>query len=610
MDPVIRVARTAPDRLMLSDRSGAPVWPDFSPEAHARVSEAARLFGASLVQVNADPCESERRDVAPSDAGAAGAARVVGVGAPTWRAARLYAHLTGRTFVGVQSAEECVSVNMDVVVLLYSNLTPDLLDGLHARDAAARCVGIVVAESADELVLQVLTRAVGGVLPAPNSGELCLDPDLPGSDVWTSAGVSLRHDAPPHLLNKVLRFGFSALHIDAHCDGLCASLGERILCPMDRPPSDPDDTAPPCARSGSCHRLDVPLADAVACERTISPDAFAAPLMVMSTCWGVVPSPFLWDVRWSLGYRFLQSRRVGALVATWEVVFVRPEMKSEFRRAIVSGSPIGEALVGFLAAEGANRTGFRAALFGDPRLRLRPGPAAPASPRRRSSSASYPAAAGLLPRIDFMCGVLATAQSVRPELAQTQAGLDLDAALVELEPRAWSGRVSRELANRFRTAALSFAAAWNGAFVHLWASAVKRFELHRDGRRCFACAQQAREYRAEFSSPELPPRRLLMCAKCGIVEDAELKAPEIVPRVSGGTVAFLGAPERGDWSLVIKLTNLGNEEPIVVAHAVDDGSTTFPLPGTCPPHLHFFQFALFTGDGITCLWYPVPHEPA
>lgn len=597
MTGVLRAMRSDDPAALLADDTDAPVWPIHDRAAEARVHAIARLFDLDVEYVAG--VRATGRTPGPG--------AVVGVGPTTRRAAELYAHLTRRRCVEIDGPTRELPVDAEIVVVPLALLSAELLARVYAHGGPAGCVGLVTAATEAAMVQQVLTRALGGVRAAPNRGEVHVWPEAKVATAATRTGRVVGRLATARELADALGSA-RAVHLETHSDGLCASLGDEVLCPILGAP-EAAAPAPPCVASGSCHRRGTPLAQALDDPTLLGTDAIAAPVLIASACWGVVSSPFLWNAEWSLGQRMIDHPRIAALLAPWELFFRDRVSEGPLRLAILDGAPLGEVLAHQRTAELELRRGYRWALFGDPRLRLRPGlglgvPGRTGAPAMHGDCGAEPTSISARTRGFLSC--LLDSPKLAEQRDRTEIAAErVRAALVVDADGADATTDRAEL--RLETATLRLITAFDGAFAHLWIGGAG-LHVTSDDRRCPVCDGHARGY-TSTPGPRLDHRRrLLVCTRCGIVEDADIEAPTIAARLEHETVEFVGLDEQRPWALAVKRTTLRAGETDVELHVLAAHASRVVLPHGHPRGLHFFQFALFTSAGITSLWHPVTDD--
>ncbi|HEU5060872.1 MAG TPA: hypothetical protein VFU21_30285, partial [Kofleriaceae bacterium] len=313
----------------LVDRDGEPVWPLRSPEDRQAVEVVAGLFAAELAFVR----------------GRAGLARasweeVVAVGAEHEREARLHAHLTCRRFRGVRSAAAlAIEAPPAVVVTSLDHLSPALTDAVHRGGAGP---GFVVA-GAGPLRRQVLRRAAAARLVTPAA--------VPRADLHPFAEpvarahpVSARGDAGDRV-RALIAAGAGVLSVLTHSDGVDASLGDLVLCPMGEPVAGADPArSPSCWSSGICHRLSRPLEEALTSGRIARADEIRCRVLLWNACFTLAYPGDPLDPRWSLLARLLEAPGIGAVAIAPDLSHDTAASLEPLAAALARGVRRGDAL--------------------------------------------------------------------------------------------------------------------------------------------------------------------------------------------------------------------------------------------------------------------------
>jgi hypothetical protein len=496
--------------------NGSPAWPLADLEDAAAVGRIAEVFGATLSWTHAT--ERAREPTAPAEV-------VAALGATFRDAARLHSHLTGRE---VRYADDFASLVQGrrpaVVVTGPDALTTELLDWLYDSDDHS-APGIICAGPGAPVLRQVLVRAAAAVLSGTEPAVLReVFPTLPLSTLRDELTDVVGGAACVAKRRQMVTRGSGVLTVMTHSDGVDAFLGPGLsICAMpmtgDRPgPS----AAPRCALTGFCHRHELPVSEVLASNTILAPDSFVAQVLVWDVCFGVMPAGSVVDPRWGIGQRLIGSALIGALLTNWQIVLSSPEHASGLGREIATGVPVGEALQRFNRIAPRRDRSHRMCLFGDPRVRLPPceRPQLPDNPARGKQSAytrqaEQPTPSSLLR--------LAMAEAVRagpdnPHVAFAHLALH---AIRETEVAAARGGLPRAPAGlraTMRTTVLHYALR-RGKMLESWLPFAQ--DLQRMAyRTCPVCGRRAEQIRAMLRTEPAIARRLLLCAICGVLEDA------------------------------------------------------------------------------------------
>ncbi len=360
----IRFAWTTATRFLSFD--GLPIFPVRNSEELSALETLVASMGGQLCE-HAEPFEFQ---LASSET-------VVAFGAAVAEEAALYAHLTQRRVElveGISGLERVAAP--EVIVALDEQLDYDLLSFLYRNVQSPLATGIVAAPDLSSLRLQVLVRSAAALL--------CCDVDLRRVDLLpmlafaktaSSECVMLGQAASSQETAAMISTGAGVLSIQTHSDGIDAFLHpELILCPM--VPTHlalPEHDLPRCRLNGTCHRLHIPLEEALGSGMLFPPELLQARILVLDVCWGLRPPSDVNSAGWGYMHKLLHTYRVGAILVTWEFVRTHPRLMTSLADDIAAGEPVGIALARHnRKVEPA--TGNWMCLIGDPRVKL---PAAP-----------------------------------------------------------------------------------------------------------------------------------------------------------------------------------------------------------------------------------------
>jgi hypothetical protein len=360
-DPILAI-ETAEGGLHSLD--GRPVW----PVRNDRERRALERMAASLGGRVEFTTRTERRTLT-------GPGLVVGLGARAFEDAELYAHLSERACRHAGSLEELRSLPVpDVVVTTMDQVNEDLLDLLYDGGPLDCAPGLVFAYDDSGLREQVLARSAARRCP-PQARERrrvdvypLLDIGRIASPDFTAIGALADREE----IRSAMTEGAGVLTLSTHSDGLDAQLRpDLVLCCMDRVPERWErHLAPSCLITGTCHRRDRPVAEALRDGSLLSAGDLVADILVHCVCWGLYPAPGVQAPAWSLIRRVIENFRVGAVVTTWEIVSQSVSTTAGLYHDIARGVPVGRALALHLSSPEAVRRWHRLCLVGDPDMRL------------------------------------------------------------------------------------------------------------------------------------------------------------------------------------------------------------------------------------------------
>jgi hypothetical protein len=532
---------------LLADGDGNPLWPLSSEDELSQLERLAELFESQVVKC--DPQVGRPRE---PRTGAVAALDPV-----CHRAARLYAHLTDRRLVPFDSVARLRErAEVDVLIAPSSALTTDLLDALY-EPSEAFCPGIISGASEGELHAQVLLRAASAHFPVRPGGH-GIFVGLPGDEESTRAPADVR---------QALAYGAAILAVLTHSDGIDAGLARNLIaCPVLRPPSGaPGGRSPDCHRFRWCHRMSLPLDQAVSGGHLVGADGIRARVLVWSACSAVVDERGPVDRRWSFVHQIQGNPAVAAAVATWRT-HTGHGPALELAGSLAAGVSLGEAVRRHNQSATVRGRGCQLAILGDPRLSA---PEAQLFGLPRDSSAPGHAPSRTLRRPAHARAATTPAPALEADIQLLEAIADGVAAR---EP----GPRSSDIRERFSTACAalradpvssrSIAAFQEAGLAVLtchprpylfWSGLSQKFEASR-GRACDACRQSMTE--TVFEPGDLPSvRRISACPSCLVAEDAPVQARLGIRVLPGGTLELLGEPLPGRFAACGKVWSMHHD---------------------------------------------------
>jgi hypothetical protein len=357
---MMRLAASDQPGEILRDGAGLPVWPAANPADRAALEGVARLFGTNLDFVTAEPGLAATRG-----------GLVIGIGEDVEDLARLYAHLTRRGFAMAEDGSALRDLSPSVVVTTLGLVSVELLDSLYSPDCGNVSPGMILADTVEALRSQVLIRSAAAALTSALPPlRIDLFPAQAFSATASETGMLLGGSASKPEYVRALSLGASVVSLLTHSDGIDAKLGPLVLCPMQRVPLVFDEARlPTCQITRMCHRLSMPLEQALESGALLSPEAISTRVLVFAVCWGLLLKSSVDDYAWSLLARLLASSTIGAVLTSWEVILVTSDDLAILCKALIAGRTAGEALSEFLRDTGVRQKGIRMCLLGDPELR-------------------------------------------------------------------------------------------------------------------------------------------------------------------------------------------------------------------------------------------------
>jgi hypothetical protein len=529
---------------MLS-HEGGPVWPVFTQDDLGSLQRIVDLCGSTLREVPADPAP------APSDTGCGGGVVVLreehrGMG-------ELYAWLTGRRFLGMNENQ---AYHPDVVVTTMDLLTVALLEQLYAPFPECNAPGIVAGVDVPNLRRQVLLSAAAARLRGPlrlratEYYPLFGVPAASGND-WQLAGAGTTAAEAAALLSG----GAGVLSIITHGDGVDAHLAPGLrTCPMDRVPVSIGPRATYCVETGFCYRSQLPVSSFVASPAHLSPDAFSCRVLVWGTCHGVLSADGPLDSTGGLLPRFLENPAVGAVVTTWGLRHLEPSLIQPLVRAIAGGTSLGDAVGALNADPRMIRVGARLCLFGDPEMALPRASDVTGRPELYQCTATYPLSNEDWGDLAFLRAYL-TQATTRAVGELQKLAVEALRAVHQYEFAAVRGAETEEGDRSpgpvLRAAVLRFVHR-RGPVPSLDWSVLCREGTPAPGSPCPSCGIPLTSTRYAFWEPAAPARRLSICPRCDIVEDAPVSS-DLALRLEAGAAVLTGSLPQHAWTGMLLL---------------------------------------------------------
>ena len=547
------IAEAASPVELLVGPEGEAVWPVPSDATRDILETSASLFGSTL-----DPVPAHEGEAA-SDAGL-----VIGVGA-TEGGARLYAHLTGRKWKVVDSWDEAFQGTPPEVLLLTSpRLDSGLLERLMALPRGHAPVGVIWGRTDAELNQQVLIRTAAVRLNGPVSKHR----------VDISAGLALEKRATPGFdllggkastedIREAIGCGAGVLTLQAHSWGwnVLVSAPRTVICGIDRPQENAKPGfGPSCLETGFCDAADRPVEDAVAEGRLIWPEALAARVLVLASCRNVLVESNSIDSTWSLLPRMLLNPRIGALLATPELMLTTYQSVSDhLSKQLAAGHAVGPSLARYERSPLEARAANRLLLFGDPRVRAVNEPPPASKPEVRMPKISIgqpPSESNGLPAVSIAVDTdLELLREIALHIFKEAVEAAKESSVVALDAiRGYERADESELpaaAGELRDAMLAHIRTMRGRPSEAW---MGQSEMKRDTEgqlaTCPSCQWTSPPYEVETRAGV--HRRFLNCPRCMVGIDRPL-ASSLEIAVRAHEIELGGDVPTDDWSAGVVL---------------------------------------------------------
>ena len=493
------------DRRLLVAADGAPVWPLSGLDEREHLATRADLLNVSLRMATSvrEGCTAAR-------------GLVTAVGSRCAEQARLYAHLSARALIVVESAAElAATIPPDIIITTMEHWDAALLaiyeDWVDGN--ANHVPGFIVAASPEALWRQVLVRSAAA---APFR-------------------LGLPSAAPP-ICDR--REG-ELVTLSMHSDGIDAKLSaENVLCSLSADTLSPSrlaaTNAPICVDRGYCHRLGCSLPDALASPFRVEPTAMEGAVLLLESCSILQPWEGLIDGAFTLADRLLADARTGVIVAGWDAAIGYAGLSAGLQRDIRAGMPVARAVLDHARSDEARRVRSIFCVLGDPDFRLfRPAEFGADTTRpaeRQPQAALLPPpreAVGFDPhsmlvlRAAFLSDTVAAARKLSgpPERIERLDQLSVLLATLGHIPSSrpdaseivqQSTLIGRELVDLLCVEE-QFSKLWMTRYPPIHAGA---------GPPCAWCGARQQRFVAQLIVPDLD-RTLLSCPRCGITSDTD-----------------------------------------------------------------------------------------
>ena len=581
------------------DRDGAPLWPVTGDADRVLLARTAAAFGHALRAGEPSSCAG---DAMPHSEVLSAGPEAAGPGA-------LYAFLTNRRHRHLPVARAGdLSGETEVVVAAAGLIAYDLLEALYDPRRPGDAPGLIVGADEDELRRAVLIRSAAAALaPRPLKTITQFELQLPIAEEAEGHHLVIGRLADGARMAARFRDAGDLLVASSNSDGVDANFGAKILCTLSGSSGASSHARGPiCLAAGVCHRLQLPLQQALQSDRLLAPTELAARAALLRLCFGFMPAGALYDYVASFLRPILANPALGVAMTSWETDFTSIGDSDDLIAALARGETAGEAVARFNRSDWAARTGDRLCLIGDPRFAFEsrpelpplpaPAPAVQAAPVRQPDPARA--------RLDFLDEYLTAARAARPagddeDFARAAAALHMCRAAPPHEADA--------AAADMRTAMMTYLLAGGTMPSKIWLSFATPVQAARRAAACLCCGRRATRIEFVAELRDGPRRRLVNCPRCGIVEDAEADAPAVEWRQVPGEARFALPEGHGAWEAGLKIENAGGTGGQTVRQAGTGArrAHAFALPAPSPSA----AFAgLFVLDGARLSVVRVPYR--
>lgn len=453
----------------------------------------------------------------------------------------LYALLTGRRPVLINQASDLpLQDPVEVILLRARALCPDLLHRIYnpsflsGAGSPAFVPGIITGLTSRAIRIQIL-KAILYFLAGTDQPRRRLEifPDADLDYIATETRVMIGANAAPTEVARALSEPLDLVTITTHADGIDMRLtpGSTLCVVKSRVAASRCRPFPRCVKSGICHRYNLPLQNAIRSPELIGCDKLIARIAIINACYALVFSNFSVSQQWGLLFRLLRDSLIGAVVCRWEIVFTSPGDLPPLLTRLTEGDPIGRAVGHYNVARRKYLSFF--AIFGDPRLRLPKGSKVGVSqhgPTERRPAMKFASPRTLNPDFALYQAIhseTATAQqakSAEGELSQSYSATEAQDLLVQI------------FKDRGKLIDLIFK---HGCLVSGDYGTVCKF-----------CSKRTKIHLWRPNLSNSSDRRLITCARCGLLEDSPVDHSFSV-HLSAGSVC-LAASLSEKWRGVVQ----------------------------------------------------------
>lgn len=489
------------------DAGGCPVWPVSSNAELRWLKDIASVQGAQVRTVAA------RRGHRPGSKGT-----VLSIGDDTVPAAALYAHLTSRRLRKVGCVKEALSLRTPDVIVSPLKVLDDALVTFALRGKSGTC-GFILAIDEASLWRQVFVRSAAVFLGSLVQGDrVDLLTELPCGELSAARWRLLGAQSTPEGIRSALSSGVALLNVSTHSDGIDAFLSdELVLCSTIANLQSVDiRRRPACATTGQCVRVGCSVSQASANGKLLSVEAISAGVLLWNACSGILNPAAPINPEWGLGAAFIKSSHIGAVVTSFGISAKALRHEVALADHIAAGATIGRSLA-LLRQTGGRQVGAGTILIGDPRVRVNVTRTAVAPLLERSTKHSKKGLPVTIRNIALFRALLGSAVEFKHG-GEERKGLAQNALLTVLtyERRVWSGGSVEKQGAEMRQALIAYLRK-RGRFLQDWAPFSRVTRNTR--RKCRACGGRCQVSILKLELPDTDSRQLVICSRCGIVED-------------------------------------------------------------------------------------------
>lgn len=498
----------SPKGLLLKTTTGEPVWPVFQPLDFTAIEDLCKKCGALPTEVEGLP-----------GTGTGKTGIVAYYPSHLEEAASLYGHLTNRD---VLPFENDLSTDGTLVLLTtYELLNYELLERVRSITEDGVPVGIVCINERERVHSQILYYAATAYLSGPGSNKSVFFTSASSIDLVDGGNMVIAGNmSSRETIQSIMKDSEPLKMIMTHSDGIDAFFGRQLsMCGIRDILDDLPRPLPQCVESGWCHRQDMLVSEAVFQERLLSPTVLNAWILFWGVCWGVHANFQLIHPQWSITKQFLDVRAAPAIVTSWSVEILNPELFLMFAIYASNGLPVGEIVNRLVTSSIGKKSQIKLCVLGDPLVRLypraekfeNPGP----DPNKEELPLRpTPEKTGDLAKLQFLNYVIERDATKGSKFEIAEAVATANNNLIEY-------KAAESDIIKIHSLLGAYISLSGPVMLTRWMSGASYSPLRSEGPRdCSWCWPEKRNEVRQFAGHIFGlPRQFSLCPLCGIVED-------------------------------------------------------------------------------------------
>jgi hypothetical protein len=277
--------------------------------------------------------------------------------------AERYARATRRASVRVDTLDQ-IPFDCDVVVLPEAAITADLLEALYGSGRPV-APGLIWGSTRQELEREAAFRSARSRNEAQGRLFGAVGVEVRGAECFLTdqSGKQSKAGTSGEPLRRALGAGAAFLSVITHSDGVDASLGFNVACPIVGLSAPFERNAPHCVSLGVCPRRGHKPPNATA--ELVGPDAIKCGVLAWITCFGISTSNGAVGRRWTFVEQLRQRQGCEVIVTSWNAQFFPDAIREVLHGAMAAGKSVGQAVAEANALPGVKETGSLLAVIGD-----------------------------------------------------------------------------------------------------------------------------------------------------------------------------------------------------------------------------------------------------